>query len=75
MRKYNIKLKAMYKTESKLRKQLHKQGLILKKSYKKNTSNADDLGNYMIVDENTNAVVAGSRWELTLEDVERYLQE
>ncbi len=58
--------------EKRLRKKLDKQGIILKKSRNAKNPNADDLGGYMLIDKTTNSVIAGSRWELTLEDVEGY---
>jgi len=59
--------------EKNLRKKLDKQGVILRKSRNTKNQNADDLCGYMLIDKTTNTVVAGSRWELTLEDIERFV--
>ncbi len=61
--------------EKNLRKKLDKRGVILRKSRNTENQNADDLGGYMLIDKTTNTVIAGSRWELTLEDVERFINE
>ena len=58
--------------EKKLRKQLKNVGLMLKKSKAKNIT-ANDFCDYMILDAANNAVVAGSNFELSLEDVEDFL--
>lgn len=60
------------KNESQLKKLLAKKGYMLKKSRVKET-NADNQGGYMIVFISNNGVAAGSRFELTLEDVETFL--
>lgn len=59
--------------ESQLRHKLAREGYLLRKSRIK-SENADNLGGYMIVDENTNAVISGSRFDLNLEDVKCFLQ-
>ena len=55
-------------TEKQFRTLLKKEGYQLKKSRVKNI-NADNLGGFMIVDANTNTIVAGSRYELNEMDV------
>ena len=62
------------KSEKQLRDQLRKAGYTLKKSRVKNT-NVDNLGGYMIINTWNNTVEAGSRFELQLEDVEKFLNE
>lgn len=64
-------------TEIQLRRKLIQKGYLLQKSRKRKTAenNINDLGGYMIVDANYNAVIAGSRFELTLEDVEIFVKE
>ena len=60
--------------ERRLRRALNKDGYGLHKSRAK-LIHADDLGGYMIVDLATNSVVAGSRFNLDLEDVEDFLKQ
>lgn len=57
--------------EQRLRRALYKAGYQLHKS--RSFKGADDLGGYMIVDYYLNAVVAGSRFGLDLEDVEDFV--
>ena len=52
---------------NKIRRTLNKAGYGLIKS--RSRINFDNLGGYMIIDNSVNAVVAGSRYELTLDDV------
>lgn len=59
-------------TERRLRYALDKAGYLLCKSGVKNI-NPDNLGDYMIIDKYGNCVVAGSRFEYTLENVEDWL--
>ncbi len=62
------------KSEKQLRDQLRKAGYTLKKSRIRNT-NVHNQGGYMIVNTWHNSIEAGSNYELTLEDVERFLSE
>jgi hypothetical protein len=62
------------KSEKQLREQLRKAGYILKKSRLQST-NVNNLGGYMIINTWNNNIVAGSRFELQLEDVEKLLNE
>ena len=64
--------------EDHARRELRKQGYRLKKSrtngsvYRNGVyqgQNADDFGGYAILDESTNLIVAGERFDLTLKDV------
>lgn len=57
--------------ESRLRRKLASQGYSLRKSRVKGV-NADNLGGFMITDSSHNAIVAGERFNLTLEDVESF---
>lgn len=61
------------KKELQLRRSLAKIGLRLAKSRKQ--LGPDNQGKYMIVDANTRAVITGHRYELTLEDVNNWLNE
>ncbi len=58
--------------ENYLRRQAKRLGLVLRKSRAKKI-NLDDLGGYRIVDLYGNYVVAGSRFELDIEDVAEFL--
>lgn len=64
----------METNESKLRQQLKNLGFGLRKS-RVHSSNADNLGGYMIIDISKNSIVRGSKWELSLEDVESFINE
>lgn len=57
--------------EQRLRRALNKVGYSLHRSRAK--ISLDNLGDYMIVDQSSNSVVAGSRFDYTLEDVEAWL--
>ena len=59
--------------ERRLRKIAQKQGLLLRKS--RSQLSMDNQGGYMIVDPDTNAVVAGGRFDLDLDAVEAWLGE
>lgn len=60
--------------EQRLRRALNREGYGLRKSRTKNI-HADDLGGYMIYDLATNAVVAGARFDLDLDDVAGFVEE
>lgn len=60
--------------ENKLRRALNKAGYTLHKS-RARTINPENLGGYMIVNAYINAVVAGSRFELDIEDVQDWVQD
>lgn len=75
MESNNIKV-----AENKVRRQLARQGYRLQKSRTDGTvrvngvyqgENGNDRGGYRIIDTNTNMIVAGERFDLSLEDVER----
>lgn len=57
--------------EQGLRRALNKAGYSLHKS--RSRISIDNLGRYMITLTENNAVVAGSRYELTLDDVQEWL--
>ena len=57
--------------KQRLRRALAKEGYSLHKS-RCRTPHLDDLGDYMIVLTKYNAVVAGLRFEYTLDDVEEW---
>ena len=58
--------------EKQIRRALKKDGYALRKS--RGAVNADNLGGYMIVDIASNTVVAGPRYELSLEDVAEWMK-
>lgn len=59
--------------ENRIRRALARRGERLIKS-RSRFANLDDLLGYMIVDVRHNTVVAGSRFELTIEDVIEYVE-
>lgn len=59
--------------ENKMRRILAKSGYSMHKSRRQ--IRVDNWGGYMIVDIYMNAVVAGSRFELSLPDVEQWVKE
>lgn len=63
-----------YNLERKLRHDLAKLGYRLCKSHARNWSYDNQLG-YMIVENEYNITVQGSRYDLTLEDVRDFLAE
>ena len=58
--------------EKLLRKKLKRNGYALRKSRIK-IIHADNFGGYMIVDTDINAIVAGSHYDLDLEDVAAFV--
>ena len=62
------------KREDKARRLLQKMGLALRKS-RAGSWSYDDQQGYMIADISTNAVVQGGRFELSLEDVEEFINQ
>lgn len=58
--------------EQQLHRALRKEGYSLRKSRK--AVSIDNLGGYMIVNSYRNVVVAGSRYELSLDDVADWLE-
>lgn len=58
--------------EDKARRQLAKQGYTLKKS-RSQTYTANNQGGYMIVQDGI--IQAGERYDMTLEDVEKFIAE
>lgn len=65
--------KEIKRREDRVRQQLTKQGLALRKS-RVFTPTADDQGGYMIVDTQFNRIEAGERFDMTLEEVEAFAQ-
>ena len=59
--------------ERMLRRALNKRGYTLRKSRKRSGCNYYDEGGYMIVDPYIDGCIAGPRYELTLDDVAKYL--
>ncbi len=58
--------------ENKLRRALHKLDCSLHKS--RAPISIDNFGGYMIIDDYIYAVIAGSRFELDLDDVEEFVK-
>lgn len=65
--------KEINRRENRVRRQLEKQGLVLRKS-RVTLPSADDQGGYMIVDTQFNRIEAGERFDMTLEEVEAFAQ-
>ena len=65
----NINNKAL---ENKLRRKAKQCGFLLRKS--RASISIDNLGEYMLVDMYKNAIVAGEKFDLTLSDVEEFLE-
>ena len=61
------------KTEAQIRHEAAKQGYALQKSRSRYSVN--NLGGYRLLDLTTNFVVAGERFDLLSEDVEKFLSE
>lgn len=59
--------------EQQLRRALNKHGYSLRHSRK--PISIDNMGDYMIVDTFSNSVAAGSRFDLSLDDVTDWLKE
>ena len=57
--------------ENRLRRRLAKMGYLLRKS--RASESLDNFGGYMIVDAYRNYVVAGSRFDLDLDDLEQFI--
>ena len=62
-----------YSQERELRRVLQKAGYALHKSPR--AVSPDNFGGYMIISLDSNSVAAGSRYELSLEDVEEWVNE
>lgn len=60
----------MKKFEDKLRKKARRMGYTVEKSRK--SIGPDNLGAFMLIDSN-NCVVGGERYDMTLDDVEKWL--
>lgn len=59
--------------ERQIRRALNEAGYALRKS--RGAINADNMGGYMIVDVAGNYVVAGAKYDLTLDDVAEWLKQ
>lgn len=60
--------------ENRCRRHAHRLGLELRKSRAKRL-NINDWGEYMIVDSYFNTIVAGQKFEMGLDSVEKFLNE
>lgn len=60
--------------EARLRKRADRQGVMLRKS-RARRSTPDNHGGYMIVDRDSNWIIVGEEFDLTLDYVEAWLQE
>ena len=62
-----------YSQERELRRVLQKAGYALRKSPR--AVSPDNFGGYMIISLDSNSVAVGSRYELSLEDVQEWVNE
>ena len=58
--------------ESRIRTQLHRYGYELRKS--RGPISADNLGGYMVIKSDINAVVFGNRYDATLVDIQEWVE-
>lgn len=58
--------------EQRLRRALNKRGYSLHKS--RRAFNADNLGGYLIANQQNNTLIAGERFNLSLDDVNEWLE-
>lgn len=65
-------MNALKVREDRARRRLAREGYLLRKD-RARSWNVDHQGGYMIVEADRNLIVAGERWNLTLEDVEAWL--
>ncbi len=63
----------MKSRENKVRKQLEKQGFKLQK--RRTNKDIYHIGQYRILDLHTNTIVTGANYDLTIDDVEKYVDE
>ncbi len=68
-----ILMRTGYSQERELRRVLQKAGYALHKSPR--AVSPDNFGGYMIISLDSNSVAAGSRYELSLEDVQEWVNE
>lgn len=60
--------------ENRLRRMAARQGLVLKKSRRRDPR-AFDYGNYWLTDKKTGFLVAGGEWGINLDEVQNWLTE
>lgn len=58
--------------ENRIRQQLQRYGYLLRKS--RGPISPDNLGEYMVIKTDTNAVVLGNRYDATLEDIQEWME-
>ncbi len=61
--------------EVRVRGVLRKQGYALRKSRLRSRESSEDYGGYMIVDATHNTIEAGAKFDLSLDDVERWVSD
>lgn len=61
-------------TETQVRRLARKNGYMVRKS-RARTINADDFGEYMLVDARLNTVVLGARFDASLKEISGWLQD
>ncbi len=58
--------------ENRVRRMAARQGLILRKSRRRDP-HALDYGGYWLIDDEANTLIVGERWGMSLDDVEAWL--
>jgi hypothetical protein len=58
--------------ENRARRHAERLGLVLRKSRARHL-HVDDFGGYQVIDPNHTAIVCGEKYDLSLDDVERFL--
>ncbi len=59
--------------ENRVRALARRHGYIVEKSRK--GESIDNLGHFMLVESSTNAIVFGSRYDASIDDIEKYLKD
>jgi hypothetical protein len=60
--------------EANTRRRARRRGYCIRKSrQRKHLPNVDNRGEYMLVDASANMIVLGSRYDATLEDIDKFL--
>jgi hypothetical protein len=59
-------------TESGIRRNLRKQGFIIKQS--RRALSSDNQGEFMVLDAERNYIVAGERYDMSLDDLEKWTE-
>ncbi len=61
--------------EQRVRRLLDNEGYVLRKSRRRGWPTLDDQGEYMVIEATSNICAAGCRYDLSLDEVERWATE